>query len=152
MAEVDQVGAEAFDRRLQTILAVRCLRTANFAQPVLVVWYTRVGVSAAGVLWLASFYSTAVILAELPSGVVSDTLGRARTLRWAFLALGSSLVITSYAEEDPTWLLGLSMLLRAAGLRMYGVYNRGRLSSLTPLALQARHCFQGQIWRCSTRH
>ena len=82
-------------RQLYLILALRCLRTASFAQPVLVVWFADVGLSPAGVLWLGSFYSALVILAEVPSGLISDRLGRRRTLHWAFLALAASLGVAA---------------------------------------------------------
>jgi len=110
--------AAVLRRQLYLILALRCLRTASFAQPVLVVWFADVGLSPAGVLWLGSFYSALVILAEVPSGLISDRLGRRRTLHWAFLALAASLGVAALADRA-LWLLGASQLLKAVGSALF---------------------------------
>ena len=110
--------AETLRRQLYLILALRCLRTASFAQPVLVVWFAEVGLTAAQVLWLGSFYSALVILAEVPSGLISDRLGRRRTLHWAFLALGASLAAAALADRA-AWLLGASQVLKAVGSALF---------------------------------
>ena len=107
-------AAPALRRQLFLILALRCLRTASFAQPVLVVWFAAVGVSPAGVLWLSSAYSALVILAEVPSGVISDGLGRRRTLLWAFVALSGSFGAAALADRAHhrrrVWLIDESQL------------------------------------------
>lgn len=105
-------------RQLYLILALRCMRTASFAQPVLVVWFSDVGLSPAGVLWLGSLYSALVILAELPSGLISDRLGRRRTLHWAFMSLAASLAVAAVADRA-LWLLGVSQLLKAVGSALF---------------------------------
>ena len=105
-------------RQLYLILALRCMRTASFAQPVLVVWFSDVGLSPAGVLWLGSLYSALVILAELPSGLLSDRLGRRRTLHWAFMLLAASLAVAAVADRA-LWLLAISQLLKAAGSALF---------------------------------
>lgn len=105
-------------RQLYLILALRCMRTASFAQPVLVVWFSDVGLSPAGVLWLGSLYSALVILAEVPSGLISDCLGRRRTLHWAFIALAASLAAAAVADRA-FWLLGVSQLLKAVGSALF---------------------------------
>eukprot|EP01045_Picozoa_sp_COSAG04_P002442 COSAG04_NODE_89_length_27118_cov_11.171176_14_plen_525_part_00 len=111
-------AAPALRRQLFLILALRCLRTASFAQPVLVVWFAAVGVSPAGVLWLSSAYSALVILAEVPSGVISDGLGRRRTLLWAFVALSGSFGAAALADRA-LWLLGASLVLKAVGAALF---------------------------------
>jgi MFS family permease len=105
-------------RQLYLILALRCMRTASFAQPVLVVWFGVVGLSPGGVLWLGSLYSALVILAEVPSGLISDRLGRRRTLHWAFIALAASLATAAVADRA-LWLLGVSQLLKAVGSALF---------------------------------
>ena len=111
-------AAPALRRQLFLILALRCLRTASFAQPVLVVWFAAVGVSPAGVLWLSSAYSALVNLATVPSGVISDGLGRRRTLLWAFVALSGSFGAAALADRA-LWLLGASLVLKAVGAALF---------------------------------
>lgn len=117
-AAVGAMQAVDLRRQLYLILALRCMRTASFAQPVLVVWFGELGLSPAGVLWLGSMYSALVILAELPSGLISDRLGRRRTLHWAFIALAASLGAAAIADRA-IWLLGFSQLFKAMGSALF---------------------------------
>ena len=66
-------------------------------------------------------------IAELPSGFISDHLGRRITLHIAFLGFGSSLLLTAFASTSMTsassasiWrILGVAQFLRAIGSSMY---------------------------------
>eukprot|EP01052_Picozoa_sp_SAG31_P067750 SAG31_NODE_26548_length_440_cov_1.023460_1_plen_71_part_01 len=59
------------------ILCIRCMRSALLAQPVIVVWFVEnLGVSVSAMFWLTSLGSACTVLAEIPSGYISDKLGR----------------------------------------------------------------------------
>jgi len=89
----------ALKRQLRLLVVIRCLRAANLAQPLLVPYYSRsLGLKPTGVLWLGSLYSAMVTVAELPSGILSDRLGRKTTLHIAFLGFASSLLLTALAS------------------------------------------------------
>ncbi|VEU44398.1 unnamed protein product [Pseudo-nitzschia multistriata] len=90
----------ALNGQLRLLLLVRCLRAAHLAQPLLVPYYSRtLGLEPTRVLWLGSLYSTLVTLAELPSGIASDRLGRKKTLHIAFLGFSGSLLLTALASR-----------------------------------------------------
>lgn len=139
----DAAAISLLRRQLTLLLLIRCLRTAHLAQPILVPYYSsprgvasgrsRGGcdLSPSSVLWLGSFYSALVTLAEMPSGLASDHLGRRTTLHLAFLGLGTSLLVTSLAStlgeqrhhgssSRMMWAaLGTAQLLRAIGSSLF---------------------------------
>ncbi|OEU06616.1 hypothetical protein FRACYDRAFT_254166 [Fragilariopsis cylindrus CCMP1102] len=123
-------------QQLKLLLIVRCLRSAHLAQPLLVPYYSQsLQLQPPSILWLGSFYSALVTIAELPSGFISDHIGRRTTLHIAFVGFGASLLLTAFAStqlisssvsssasasSSSIWgILGVAQFLRAIGSSMY---------------------------------
>ena len=121
-------GRQELQRQLRLLAAIRCLRAAHLAQPLLVPFYSHhLGLEPASILWLGSAYSALVTLAELPSGVASDRLARRTTLHVAFGALACGPALTALATRMPVgssslllWAcLGAAQVARAVGSSLY---------------------------------
>ena len=114
------------------------MRNAHLAPPPISVPYYRsappdgCGLNPAAVVWLGSWYSALVALCEMPSGLISDGLGRKPTLRLSFELLGASWLVgygtcrwwaSHGGGEHPTsaalYGVGLSQVLRALGSSLY---------------------------------
>eukprot|EP00002_Diphylleia_rotans_P036233 TRINITY_DN7966_c0_g1_i3.p1 TRINITY_DN7966_c0_g1~~TRINITY_DN7966_c0_g1_i3.p1 ORF type:complete len:373 (+),score=72.37 TRINITY_DN7966_c0_g1_i3:88-1206(+) len=68
-------------RNLALIEMIRCIRMALFGLPVLVLmWKQDYGLSSKQILGLQTIQSTITIVMEIPSGYISDHMGRRRTL------------------------------------------------------------------------
>jgi MFS family permease len=95
------------------------MRMALIAQPVIVVWFVdHLEVSVAGMYWLTSLGSAFAVLAEIPSGYISDRLGRKHTLLCAFLAMGGSFVAAGLAPGR-LWLLVVFQILKGVGSALF---------------------------------
>ena len=105
--------------QLLLILAIRCMRMALIAQPVLVIWFVdHLGVSVAGMFWLTALGSGFAVLAEIPSGYISDQLGRKYTLMLAFIAMAASFLAAGLAA-DRLWLLVVFQILKGTGSALF---------------------------------
>ena len=110
-------------KQLLLLTFIRCLRTALLAPPpILVPFYQNsCALESSAILWLGSWYSALAAICEMPSGVISDILGRRFTLQLAFVGLGTCWIVTyasSISSSAVIW-LGLAQLLRAIGSSLY---------------------------------
>lgn len=116
----------SLQRQLSLLALIRCLRTAHLAPPPIVVpfYQNSCHLEASTILWLGSWYSALAAICEMPSGLLSDVLGRKLTLQLAFLGMGACWIVTygsslsSSSSMIVIW-LGLAQLLRALGSSLY---------------------------------
>ncbi|MBC7359834.1 MAG: MFS transporter [Desulfacinum sp.] len=76
------------DRNIALFVAYRLLFNLRFYYPVFALFYLDAGVSLEEFAWLQGLWSLSIIVFEVPSGMLADTIGRRKTLRLAaFLAV-----------------------------------------------------------------
>ncbi len=76
------------DRNIGLFAAYRVLFNLRFYYPVFALFYRDAGVSLEQFAWLQGLWSLTIIVFEVPSGMLADTIGRRTTLRLAgFLAV-----------------------------------------------------------------
>lgn len=115
----------SLQKQLSLLALIRCLRTAQLAPPPIVVpfYQNSCYLEASKILWLGSWYSALAAICEMPSGLLSDVLGRRLTLQLAFLGMGACWIVTYGSILAPqstivVW-LGLAQFLRALGSSLY---------------------------------
>ena len=115
----------SLQKQLSLLVLIRCLRTAQLAPPPIVVpfYQNSCHLEASSILWLGSWYSALAAICEMPSGLLSDVLGRKLTLQLSFLGMGACWIITYGSILAPpsmivVW-LGLGQLFRALGSSLY---------------------------------
>lgn len=115
-------------KQLSLLALIRCLRTAHLAPPPIVVPYYQNScqLEPSAILWLGSWYSAIAAVCEMPSGVISDVLGRKLTLQLAFVGLGACWIVTygssMFLSSSPSTIvvwLGLAQVFRALGSSLY---------------------------------
>lgn len=115
----------SLQKQLSLLAWIRCLRTAQLAPPPIVVpfYQNSCHLEASKILWLGSWYSALAAICEMPSGLLSDVLGRRLTLQLAFLGMGACWIVTYGSILAPSstivvW-LGLAQFFRALGSSLY---------------------------------
>ena len=112
-------GVSSLRCQLLLILVIRCMRMALIAQPVIVVWFVdHLQVSVSGMFWLTSLGSAFTVLAEIPSGYISDRLGRKHTMLCAFVAMACAYLCAALAPHC-LWLLVLFQILKGVGSALF---------------------------------
>lgn len=91
---------------VRTMAFVRFFGTLNFLTPVLTLFYFNRGLEPSHILWLQIFWSGAVLLGEVPGGVVADRYGAKLSFLIGVTVKIASLIILIFAY-DP-WLFFLS--------------------------------------------
>ena len=84
------------DRNIGLFTAYRVLFNLRFYYPVFALFYRDAGVSLEQFAWLQGLWSLSIIVFEVPSGMLADTIGRRTTLRLAaFLAVLEMIVFAT---------------------------------------------------------
>ena len=79
----------------------------TFGENILILFQTNeAGLTAAQLLMLTAVYRIVVMVCEVPTGVVADTMGRRASVTIGFMLLGSGLLISGIRAEFSTLLLG----------------------------------------------
>eukprot|EP00741_Cyanophora_paradoxa_P017302 tig00020961_g16712.t1 len=110
--------AKLYKRNVKLIPFIRCLRMALIAQGVIVYyWQNEIGCSVREVLLLQTLSSVWVVLLEVPSGYLSDRIGRKRTLLLSALFNASAFV--AYALAFNVAGLAVAETLLAVGYALW---------------------------------
>lgn len=87
------MSSHPVDRNVVLLTAYRVLFNLRFYYPVFALFYRDAGVTLVEFAWLQGLWSLSIIVFEVPSGMLADTLGRRTTLRLAgFLAVVEMIV------------------------------------------------------------
>ena len=78
---------------------VKFFGTINFIAPVLTLFYFGRGLEATHILWLQIFWSGAVLIGEVPGGVVADRFGAKQSFLVGVILKVSSLVLLVFAND-----------------------------------------------------
>lgn len=120
-----EVVDPSLQKQLSLLVLIRCLRTAQLAPPPIVIpfYQNSCQLELSTILWLGSWYSALAAICEMPSGILSDVLGRKLTLQLAFVGMGACWIVTyASSKSSPSMVviwLGLAQLFRAMGSSMY---------------------------------
>ncbi len=91
--------------------------TINFLAPVLTLFYMERGLEASHILWLQLFWSGAVLLGEVPGGVVADRFGAKASFLIGVLVKISSIVLLIFAYEP--WMFFLYSALNGLSVTFF---------------------------------
>ena len=101
-------------RNSRLYVAFTTLYNARAYYPVLAIFFTDLGLSLERFVLLNLVWAAAIVLLEVPSGALADTLGRKKLLIAAALIMVVEMGILLVAPKDCGWLLfGLCVLNRA---------------------------------------
>lgn len=96
---------------------VKFFGTLNFLAPVLTLFYMDRGLEASHILWLQIFWSGAVLLGEVPGGVVADRYGAKVSFLFGSTVKISSLVLLIFAH-DP-WMFFLFSFINGLSVTFF---------------------------------
>jgi DHA3 family tetracycline resistance protein-like MFS transporter len=83
----------------------------TFGENILILFQTNeAGLSAAQLLTLTALYRIVIMVCEVPTGVVADTMGRRTSVCLGFMLLGLGLLISGLQAEFRTLLIGQATL------------------------------------------
>jgi MFS family permease len=102
---------------IQILFWVRFFGTINFIAPVLTLFYFGRGLEATHILWLQLFWSGAVLLGEVPGGIVADRYGAKVSFLIGALVKISSIVLLIFAH-DP-WMFFLFSALNGFSVTFF---------------------------------
>jgi MFS family permease len=102
---------------IKILFWVRFFGTINFIAPVLTLFYFGRGLEATHILWLQLFWSGAVLLGEVPGGIVADRFGaKVSFLIGALVKIGS--IILLIFAHDP-WMFFLFSALNGLSVTFF---------------------------------
>ena len=112
--------AEAIARRnTKCFIAFRCCFNARFYYPVFAIIFLDFGISLEQFALLNAIWAATIILAEVPSGALSDLFGRKRLLVWTAVLMVVEMSVWAFAPTgNPTllfWLLAINRVLSGLG-------------------------------------
>ncbi|MEJ5366054.1 MAG: MFS transporter [Desulfosoma sp.] len=93
------MSSHPMDRNIGLFAAYRVLFNLRFYYPVFALFYMDAGVSLEQFAWLQGLWSLSIIVFEVPSGMLADTIGRRTTLRLAaFLAVVEMIIFATATD------------------------------------------------------
>lgn len=114
MAESDSTNRSPFSvPNVRLFVAFRILFNARFYYPILAVLFLDFGLTSQQFALLNAAWAAAIVILEVPSGAVADTIGRRNLLRvCAVLMVAEMAILTFTPRGDPTLLFFLFLLNR----------------------------------------
>lgn len=103
-----------------------CLMSINFIMPVIVIFLLSKEISLTEVMLLQSVYSVAILISEIPTGIIADVLGRKRSLivgsglqaaGCAIYVIGGSFY--QFAMAESSWALGAAFVSGTSSALLY---------------------------------
>jgi MFS family permease len=102
---------------IRILFWVRFFGTINFIAPVLTLFYYGRGLEATHILWLQLFWSGAVLLGEVPGGIVADRFGAKVSFLIGALVKISSIILLLFAQEP--WMFFLFSALNGFSVTFF---------------------------------
>jgi MFS family permease len=102
---------------IQVLFWVRFFGTINFIAPVLTLFYYGRGLEPTHILWLQLFWSGAVLIGEVPGGVVADRFGAKTSFLIGAVVKITSIVLLIFAQ-DP-WIFFLFSALNGLSVTFF---------------------------------
>jgi MFS family permease len=102
---------------IRTLFWVRFFGTINFIAPVLTLFYMGRGLDATHILWLQLFWSGAVLIGEVPGGVVADRYGAKTSFLIGQVIKIGSIVLLIFAYEP--WMFFLFSFLNGFSVTFF---------------------------------
>ncbi|SMC27468.1 Predicted arabinose efflux permease, MFS family [Desulfacinum hydrothermale DSM 13146] len=87
------------DRNIGLFAAYRVLFNLRFYYPVFALFYLDAGMSLEAFAWLQGLWSLSIIVFEVPSGMLADTIGRRKTLRLAAFLAVLEMIVFAVAHD-----------------------------------------------------
>lgn len=87
------------DRNIGLFVAYRVLFNLRFYYPVFALFYRDAGVGLEEFAWLQGLWSVSILVFEVPSGMLADTLGRRTTLRLAAFSAVLEMIVFAMASD-----------------------------------------------------
>lgn len=104
-------------KNIRTMFWVRFFGAINFITPVLTLFYMARGLEAIHILWLQLFWSGAVLLGEVPGGVVADRFGAKTSFLIGQIIKIGSMILLIFAHEP--WVFFLFSALNGLSVTFF---------------------------------
>lgn len=91
------------ERNVSIFVWFRVLFNARFYYPVFAVFFTDMGLTMAQFLWLNGIWALTIVLAEVPSGVLADLLGRRKLVIFSALSMAVEMLLLIVAPQNAGW-------------------------------------------------
>ena len=87
------------EKNISKVYLIRFFAMFMVLMPVIVPFFQSVGIGMEGVYILQSVFAVTVFICEIPSGYISDLLGRKKTLIVAFFLKGLGFSLFPFAQD-----------------------------------------------------
>lgn len=99
----DRLPHKDLERNIRLFVWFRVLFNARFYYPVFAVFFTDMGLTISQFLWLNGIWALTIVLAEVPSGVLADLIGRRKLVIFSALSMAVEMLLLIVAPQNAGW-------------------------------------------------